>query len=100
MKTLKTLSIIALLIAFQIETTLAQPRGMDGRGSGNMPAIGVLKGKILDKNTSELIEYATIALIRQKDSTIATGGISNSQGVFLLDKVPFGRYTVQITIVR
>ena len=99
MKNLKTLSLITIMTILPLAIVFAQPRGMEGRGPGGMPANGVLKGKIFDKQTNQPVEYASVALIRQKDSTIATGGISNSQGIFLLEKVPYGKYTVQIKFI-
>jgi len=99
MKNLKTVSIITLILTLQVTTLFSQPRGMEGRGSGSMPANGVLKGKVFDKQTNQPVEYASVALLRQKDSTVATGGVSNNLGVFQLEKVPYGRYIVKIKFI-
>lgn len=96
---MKRLKLLIAIIILPLSVVIAQPRAMEGRGPGAMPANGVLKGKIFDKQTNEPVEYASVALIRQKDSSITTGGISNSQGIFLLEKVPYGKYTVQIKFI-
>ncbi|SFU27149.1 Outer membrane receptor proteins, mostly Fe transport [Pustulibacterium marinum] len=60
----------------------------------------VVKGKVLDKATSQPIPYAEITLksVAVQDSVLL-GGISNESGVFQLEKVPFGSYTVQATFM-
>lgn len=72
-------------------------RLMHGSGGGRGPmegGFGILKGKIVDETSGQPIEYANIMLYKQKDSTLVTGGITNTKGEFNIDKVPFGRYYV------
>ncbi len=66
-----------------------------GVGRGSMEGgFGILKGKIVDETSGQPIEYANIILYKQKDSSLVTGGITNTKGEFSIDKVPFGRYYV------
>ena len=56
-----------------------------------------LTGKIKDAESADNIEYASIALYNQNDSTLVTGAISNSEGIFTIENVSSGNYFVRIT---
>ncbi len=58
----------------------------------NMPAEGVITGKIVDKDAGKAMEYANFVIYRQKDSTLVNGTVTDSEGKFKLEKVPFGRF--------
>ena len=64
-------------------------RGENGGENGNMrsPAIGVITGKVLDAATKQAIEFATISIVRVRDSSVVTGGITDKQGVFTINEV-------------
>lgn len=57
---------------------------------------GSITGKVIDKSTNRPVEYATIKLLKQADSTVLTGMYSLPDGRFELDKVPFGSYLLRI----
>ena len=96
-KTLLKAFITMSMIAVSSMYGLTQPR--PGVGNGPIPPAGTLKGKVFDKQTGAPVEYASIAVIKLRDSTIVTGGITNSTGDFLLDKIPYGRYKIQIKFI-
>ncbi len=81
-------TITTLLIAV---TAFTQTRG----GSKQMPAIGVVSGRVLDNISQAPIEYANITIIRSRDTSAVSGGISNSNGDFDLRELPLGRYSVR-----
>ncbi len=58
----------------------------------NMPAEGVITGKIVDKDLGNAMEYANLVIYRAKDSTLVNGTVTDREGKFKLEKVPFGRY--------
>jgi outer membrane receptor protein involved in Fe transport len=60
---------------------------------------GKISGTVLDKETNLPIESAVVKLDKGKDSTLITGAESNSSGKFVLDNVPFGFYTLRISMV-
>ena len=60
---------------------------------------GEIVGIIVDKNTSEPIPYASVALINAGDSSIVTGVISLEDGTFRMESVPYGTYKVKATFV-
>ncbi len=83
------------LIIFWVPLLHAQ---MPGSGSGRgrqMPPIGVLTGHVLDQSSHQPVEYANITLIRTRDTTAVSGGITNSEGYFDLRDLPLGRYNVR-----
>ncbi|WP_378173142.1 TonB-dependent receptor domain-containing protein [Aquimarina sp. SS2-1] len=57
-----------------------------------------ITGKIIDKETQEPLEYATVAFINPKDNKVLTGGITASDGNFSI-KVPSGVYTVSFEYI-
>jgi len=81
------------LFTLLISASLQAQRQGYGR---QMPSIGVLTGRVLDSTTRQPVEYANITLIRMKDSTAVSGGISNTDGYFDLRELPLGRYRVRV----
>jgi hypothetical protein len=53
----------------------------------------------LDTKTKEPIPYATVSVIKLRDSSIAGGNLSDEKGNFLVDKIPFGGYQIQIDFI-
>ena len=56
-----------------------------------------LTGKIKDAESANNIEYASVALYNQNDSTLITGAISNSDGIFVIENISAGNYFVRIS---
>ncbi len=52
------------------------------------PSQGMVKGKIVDIDSQAPLEYATITIFSQKDSSIITGDISDEKGVFSIKTTP------------
>ncbi|MBN2761548.1 MAG: TonB-dependent receptor [Bacteroidales bacterium] len=64
-----------------------------------MPKNGTIFGKVLDEKTDHTIEYATIGLYRQKDSSLITGTISDNHGIFELKELPYGLYYLEVNFL-
>ena len=97
---MKTNLIIILTIVSSIifnHHTFAQRDG--SKGSENMPKIGVVMGTIMDPDLNKPVEYATIGLFSGRDSSLVTGTISQSNGQFRIEEVPFGKYYIEVTFV-
>ena len=58
-----------------------------------------IKGKVVDKNDSNPIQYANIQLILKNDSTFFSGAISNEKGIFKIDELESGTYTLKISFI-
>jgi hypothetical protein len=85
---------IAALVLWQaISMSLfAQQPGQGGGGSG-MPGISFqVTGKIQDAGTKSPLEYATISIFSAKDSSLATGSITDEKGSFVLEVKKPGQY--------
>jgi Outer membrane receptor proteins, mostly Fe transport len=72
--------------------------GHSGNPSGSLK-LSKISGTVIDKSTSKPVEYANVTILRAKDSTFVTGGISDNAGKFALDKIPYGLYTVKIKFI-
>ena len=72
------LSLAILLLPFLL---FSQGRGdWQGRPDGAKPP--TIKGKIVDAENQQPLEFATVTLYSQKDSTMITGAISEADGFF------------------
>jgi outer membrane receptor protein involved in Fe transport len=60
---------------------------------------GKVKGIVLDKETNEAIEYATIALYQNPDKKLITGTISDYSGHFKLEDLEFGSYYLVVSFI-
>jgi len=58
-----------------------------------------VKGRIIDSQTHQPIDYASAAIFKAGDSSLVTGTVSNSSGVFELDKLPAGHYRLKIAFI-
>ena len=78
-----------LLMLFVLSYTNAQRSGGQGAKSATK-----LTGKILNTETESPLEFATITLFNQKDSSMVTGGITDLEGKFELESKPGEYYAV------
>lgn len=70
-----------------------------GGPGGQAPAIGHIYGKLVDAKTKQPVEYASVALLRQRDSSVVTGMLSKGNGDFSLENLPFGPYLIRINFM-
>lgn len=59
---------------------------------------GQVRGRVVDANTGENVEYATIALLNPQDSTLRDGSVSEANGTFSIE-APYGTYLLRITFI-
>lgn len=84
---MKRLSVLILLTAFlSLNTALAQK--------------GKISGKVIDRKSSESVEYASVVLLNPKDSTMVKGigAVTAANGSFALS-APYGTYLVRVTFM-
>ena len=55
-----------------------------------------ITGKVLDSVSGQAIEYATISLLNDSTKKIITGTITDKKGIFALEKISKGNYTMSI----
>ena len=68
-------------------------------GVNNPDASGQIIGTIVESASAVPMEYTSIAVYRVTDSSLVTGTVSNTDGEFRLEDVPFGRYYLEIKFV-
>lgn len=88
---------LVLSIALILSINVFAQRG--GRKFSDMPKVGIVNGKVIDKTTNKPLEFVSVALFRQKDSTVVTGVITASDGNFTITEVPFGKFYISVTSV-
>lgn len=59
----------------------------------------VIKGKVFDTTSRKGLAYATVSLVRAKDSTLVTFSKADSSGNFSLKAIPFGEYLLSTSYV-
>ncbi len=60
---------------------------------------GAIVGKVTDDIEEVPLEYATVALKSSADSSLVTGTITNAEGEFILEKIPFGSYFLVVDFI-
>src|SRR5687768_14698527 len=70
-----------------------------GGPGGAAPTIGHIYGKLVDAKTKQPVEYASVALLRAKDSSVVTGMLSKNNGDFSLENLAFGPYLLRINFM-
>ncbi|MEP3210304.1 MAG: TonB-dependent receptor [Maribacter sp.] len=88
----KLLPLTIFLIVFTTYAQRPQARG------GQRPSPITITGTVLDQETNEPLEYATLVLQSLRDSTKITGGITNAEGKFAVETMP-GRYDVSVEYI-
>lgn len=102
------LALILLFCCLTFNLFAQRPQGGQGGGMNpqNLPAIGKISGKIVDKQTQQPLEFATIALMRvphNKDAgaglQLETGTTTNDKGEFVMEQVKVGRFIMKIDFI-
>ncbi|HRZ41360.1 MAG TPA: TonB-dependent receptor [Bacteroidales bacterium] len=62
-------------------------------------ASGSVSGKVLDHRTQLPVEYANVVLYQVSDSGLVNGSVTNNEGVFYLNQVPFGDYRLRVSFI-
>ena len=68
-------------------------------GSGKGPNIGHLFGRIVDSQTGKGVEFATVTLLKTKDTSVVTGVYTKANGDFSLDNLPSGQFILRINFI-
>ena len=91
----KLLTIIIILFLANLIQLDAVQRPNKSKKMGR----GSIEGSLFRKESEKPIAYATLRLYRLKDSTLVTGAMSKKDGSFLIDKVPGGKYYLNIKFI-
>lgn len=61
-------------------------------------AAGTISGKVVDEKSNLPVEYASVILFSE-DTVLVNGGVTTSEGVFMLNQIPFGNYLLKISFI-
>ena len=62
-------------------------------------AQGLIKGKVLDRLTSEPLGFVAVKVVRQGTDALVQGAVSDEEGNFQITDIPNGNYTLQLSFV-
>lgn len=62
-------------------------------------AQGLVKGKILDKTTDELMPYVSVVVNNKSDGKFVKGTITDESGEFTINELPYGSYQLVVTFI-
>jgi len=60
---------------------------------------GVILGTVSDSTSNQPIEFASISVIKNSDSSAVTGSMTDNKGRFEISEIPFGNYFLRISSV-
>jgi iron complex outermembrane receptor protein len=71
-----------------------------GQGTGQArPSIGHVFGKIIDAKTKKPVEFASVALFKARNDSLITGMLTETNGEFSLDNLPFGKFKLKVSFL-
>lgn len=94
---IQALIILVISLMFTSNSFSQNPSGRNNQ-NGNMPT-GKIFGSLFDAQTNQIIEYGNIVLYLTKDSSMATGTISDKEGKFTLSNLQFGMYYLKASFI-
>jgi hypothetical protein len=59
--------------------------------------LGKVEGTIIDAETSKAVPFANVELLRSSDSTMLKAVITNTDGFYLIEEIPYGKYLIRIS---
>ena len=62
-------------------------------------AQGLIKGKVLDRQTSEPLGFVAVKVVRQGTDALVQGAVTDEEGNFQITDIPNGNYTLQLSFV-
>ncbi|MDN5201041.1 outer membrane beta-barrel family protein [Fulvivirgaceae bacterium BMA10] len=101
MNYLRVLCVLMVFLLCLVQTSKSQQRqGQRGADNGGKErSMGLkIKGRVLDEESKKPLEYATVTLFNQKDSTLVTGSVTDKYGIFEITAQP-GRYILNVQFI-
>lgn len=89
------LSFFFLLILQNARSQYPEHGNYQGNGGGS----GSVSGIIVNSTSLDPVEYAYVFLNKDADSVIASGAITDTLGRFKIEKVPYGKYYLSVTLI-
>lgn len=99
MKRFLLLSICIISLFSLLNKSLYAQHNTQGNYQGNSAPTGIVKGVIINSTTSEPLGYAYVVLFKSIDSSMVSGAMTDTSGVFKIEKVPFGKYYLSVNLI-
>ena len=93
------LSTLFVLLFFNLALSQLPANRVPANGNPTVFKIGTIKGKIIEKGSNVGIEYASVALYNQRDSTVAAGVMADANGIFTLTELSPGSYYLEAKFI-
>ncbi len=77
----------------------AKPISRDSSFLRNMAPTGRVIGVLRDSSSREAMEFASVVLLKSRDSSVAGGALTDEKGHFRIEEVMPGRYFIRITSI-
>ena len=68
--------------------------------SQNPSGEGIIFGKISDSKTSDPLEYVSVRLFNQIDSSLVTGVFTTQNGKFNFERIANGNYFIRLSLIE
>jgi ferric enterobactin receptor len=98
MKFFPTFSNLIFLFLLGVSTLSAQAPGTAPGSAGGPMQKFAIAGKVVDAGTKMPLEFATVTVFNQKDSSMVNGGITETNGTFVIEVRP-GNYYARIEFI-
>lgn len=98
MKRLLYIIILGVISINLIAENTEEIKGSGAEGLG-LARSGNISGMVFDKQTGEAVEYANIVVFSKRDGEMVSGTISDSEGSFMMEKLPYGMYKVTLDFI-
>ncbi|MFM9008369.1 MAG: carboxypeptidase-like regulatory domain-containing protein, partial [Bacteroidota bacterium] len=79
------------------DSTRMRPGVRDTASLRSGPPVGKVIGTLRDSSSRQSIEFASVVVMRVRDSSVAGGALSDNKGQFRIEELSPGRYFIRIT---
>ncbi|MDP3148775.1 MAG: TonB-dependent receptor [Ignavibacteria bacterium] len=62
-------------------------------------SLGTVFGEIVSESNKNPLEFVSVSLIHQPDSTVVSGDVTDSKGKFEIKNIPFGQYFLRYSFI-
>jgi len=90
MRRIKIIILTILVFGFVINLKAQQGRG------GDMPPEGSMSGVVVESGENLPLEYVSVVIYYEKDSTMATGALTDIEGKFSFSELKYGKYYMDV----
>lgn len=101
---MKKIAILLVIVTQAVATTVAQQYGgsnvkTSAPSLNNEKGDGKITGIVLEAETNQPVEFATIALMKGDSESPVDGTVCDDKGKFVINNVEFGTYKVVISFI-